>query len=174
MVTRWSRSTSTFYALIGRNLTGEFMLRIYAASGNLFTDSWSWQSFLSSCDALKRLFPLDVQNKIQLLSRFSVIRVWFVYWVFGWEMRRLSKSLEILFWIASCSPRLCVRLCTNGRTNSQHCCVRVGSGVQTDAITANWHVTRFVSFGCTYKAINSMSDFFHSWTVCQLFFFKMI
>ena len=26
--TRWSRSTSTFYALIGQNLTGEFMQKI--------------------------------------------------------------------------------------------------------------------------------------------------
>ena len=32
MVTRWSRSTSNFYALIGQNLTGEFMRKIYAAS----------------------------------------------------------------------------------------------------------------------------------------------
>ena len=32
MVTRWSRSTSTFDALIGQNLTGEFMRKIYAAS----------------------------------------------------------------------------------------------------------------------------------------------
>ena len=31
-VTRWSRSTSNFYALIGQNLTGEFMQKIYAAS----------------------------------------------------------------------------------------------------------------------------------------------
>ena len=31
-VTRWSRSTSNFYALIGQNLTGEFMRKIYAAS----------------------------------------------------------------------------------------------------------------------------------------------
>ena len=36
MVTRWSRSTSSFYALIGQNLTGEFMRKIYAASRNLF------------------------------------------------------------------------------------------------------------------------------------------
>ena len=28
MVTRWSRSTSNFYALIGQNLTGEFMRKI--------------------------------------------------------------------------------------------------------------------------------------------------
>ena len=28
MFTRWSRSTSNFYALIGQNLTGEFMRKI--------------------------------------------------------------------------------------------------------------------------------------------------
>ena len=37
MVTRWSRSTSSFYTLIGQNMTGEFMRKIYAASWNLFT-----------------------------------------------------------------------------------------------------------------------------------------
>ena len=37
MFTRWSRSTSNFYALIGQNLTGEFMRKIYAASWILFT-----------------------------------------------------------------------------------------------------------------------------------------
>ena len=39
MVTRWSRSTSNFYALalIGQNLTGEYMRKIYAASSILFT-----------------------------------------------------------------------------------------------------------------------------------------
>ena len=37
MVTRWSRSTSNFYTLIGQKLTGEFMRKIYAASWKLFT-----------------------------------------------------------------------------------------------------------------------------------------
>ena len=37
VVTRWSHSTSNFYALIGQNLTGEFMQKTYAASWNLFT-----------------------------------------------------------------------------------------------------------------------------------------
>ena len=37
MVMRWSRSTFRFYALIGQNLTGEFMRKIYAASLILFT-----------------------------------------------------------------------------------------------------------------------------------------
>ena len=63
------RSTSNFYVLIGQNLTGEFMGKIYAASGNLLTaDSWSWPSFVSSCDVLNCLFLLGVQNETQLLS----------------------------------------------------------------------------------------------------------
>ena len=37
MFTCWSRSTSNFYALIGQNLTGEFMRKIYAASWFLFS-----------------------------------------------------------------------------------------------------------------------------------------
>ena len=70
LVTRWSRSAFNFYALIGQNLTGEFMRKIYAASGNLFTDSWSWQIFVSSYYVFNCLFLLDVRNEIQLLSRF--------------------------------------------------------------------------------------------------------
>ena len=34
----------------------------------VYFDSWSWQSFLSTCDVFNCLFPLDVQNEIQLLS----------------------------------------------------------------------------------------------------------
>ena len=36
MVTHWSRSTSNFYALVGQNLSGELMRKIYAASWILF------------------------------------------------------------------------------------------------------------------------------------------
>ena len=54
-----------FYALIGQNLTGEFMRKIYAASWNLFT-----LSFVSTCDVFNCLFSLNiVQHEIQLLSR---------------------------------------------------------------------------------------------------------
>ena len=104
VVTRWSRSTSNFYALTGQNLKGEFMQKIYAASGNLVTDSWSWQGFVSSCDVFNCLFLLDVPNETELLTRlFCVIHGWFVYCAFGWEMHRLSKSLEIRFRMASFS-----------------------------------------------------------------------
>ena len=37
VVTRWSRSTSNLYALIGTNLTGELMKKMCAASWNLLT-----------------------------------------------------------------------------------------------------------------------------------------
>ena len=59
-VTRWSRSTSNSYVLIGQNLAGEFMRKIYAASGNLLTGSWSWQSFVREfCLILWCFFLLD-------------------------------------------------------------------------------------------------------------------
>ena len=34
----------------------------------VYFDSWSWQRFVSTCDVFNCLFPLDVQNEIQLLS----------------------------------------------------------------------------------------------------------
>ena len=63
----------------------------------VYFDSRSWQSFVSTCDVFNCIFPLDAQNEIHLLS---VIHDWFVYWIFGWEMCRLSKS-EIRFRMAS-------------------------------------------------------------------------
>ena len=84
IVTRWSPSTSSFYALSGRNFTGEFMWKIYTASGNFFTDSWSWQSFVLSCDVFNCLFLLDVQNELRLLSRvfFYSCLVWLLrFWL---------------------------------------------------------------------------------------------
>ena len=90
IVTRWSHSTSKFHALIGQNLTGEDMQKIYAAFGNLLTDSWSLQGFVSSCDVFNCLFLVDVAREIELLTRlFCVIHGWFFYCAFGWEMHRL-------------------------------------------------------------------------------------
>ena len=100
MVTRWSHCTSNFYALIGQNLTGEFMQKIYAASGNLSSDSWSWQSFVSSCDVFNCLFHWMYTMKYSFYQDSSVIHGRFVNWVFGWEMCHLSK-FEIWFRMAS-------------------------------------------------------------------------
>ena len=37
----------------------------------VYFESWSWQSLVSTCDVFNCLFPLDVQNAIQLLSGVS-------------------------------------------------------------------------------------------------------
>ena len=78
MVTRWSRSTSNFYALIGQNLTGEFMRKIYTASWILFT-------FVSTYNVFNSLFSLHVQNEIQLLSG-----VFCSSWLVGFWLRNTS------------------------------------------------------------------------------------
>ena len=43
---------------------------LYSILKLVYFDSWSWQSFVSTCDVFNCLFPLNiVQNEIQLLSR---------------------------------------------------------------------------------------------------------
>ena len=99
----WSRSTSNFYALIGQNLTGEFMWKIYAASWNLFTLTAEADRVL--CQLVMFLtvfFHWMYKMKYSCYQKSSVIHGWFVYWIFGWEMRRLSKS-EIRFRMTSFS-----------------------------------------------------------------------
>ena len=63
----WSRSTSDFHALIGQNLTGEFVWKIYAASWNLLTLTADADRVL--CRLFNCLFHLDIQNEIRRLSR---------------------------------------------------------------------------------------------------------
>ena len=90
------------------------MRKIYAASGNLLTDSWSWESFVSSCDVLNCLFLLGVQNEIQLLSRLFC-NSWLVCLLrFLLTNAPLVKVIEILFRMASFSKMslltcLCLR-----------------------------------------------------------------
>ena len=59
----------------------------------VYFESWSWQSFVSTCDVFNCLFywPWMYKMKYSCYQESSVIHGWFVYWVFGWEMRRLSK-----------------------------------------------------------------------------------
>ena len=84
MVTHWLPSASNVYALIGQKLTGEFTLKIYTASGNLVTDSWSWQRFVSSCHVFTVFFHWLNKMKYGGFLDSSIIHGWFVYWVFGW------------------------------------------------------------------------------------------
>ena len=74
----------------------------------VYFDSWSWQSFVSTCDVFNCLFPLDVQNEIQLLSRvfcYSWLVCLLGFWLrntslwqsrksdFGWHRFRFSPCL---------------------------------------------------------------------------------
>ena len=103
IVTRWSRSTSNFYAVIGQNLTGEFMQTIYTASWNLFTlTAEAYRVFCQLVMFFTVFFHWMHKMKYSCYQQSSVIHGWFVYWIFGWEMRRLSK-LEIRFRMTSFS-----------------------------------------------------------------------
>ena len=66
MVTRWARSTSIFFALIGQSLTGEFMRKIYAASWILFTLTAEADKVL--CQLVMFLTVFFHWIEIQLLS----------------------------------------------------------------------------------------------------------
>ena len=69
IVTRWSRSTSNFYTLIGQNLTGELMRKSYAASWILFT--FTAEAVRVLCELVMFLtvfFHWMYKNEIQLLS----------------------------------------------------------------------------------------------------------
>ena len=69
-VTRWSRSTSKFlcsdWSKFYRWVHAENLRSILKL---VYFDSWSSQRFVSTCDVFNCLFPLNVQNEIQLLSR---------------------------------------------------------------------------------------------------------
>ena len=85
----------------------------------VYFDSWSWQSFESTCDVFNYLFPLDVQSEIQLLSRvfcYSWIVCLLVFWLrdpslvkvgnpildfivfvfhLAWGLKRIRKILKL-------------------------------------------------------------------------------
>ena len=81
LVTRWSRSTSNFYVLIGQDLT--WILKL------VYFDSWSWQSFVSTWGVFNCLFLLDLRNEIQLLSK---------VFCYSWLVCLLG------FWLRNTSP----------------------------------------------------------------------
>ena len=68
----------------------------------VYFGSWSWQSFVSTCDVFNCLFPLDVQNEIQLLSGvfcYSWLLCLLGFWLsqsrksdFGWHRFRFHLA----------------------------------------------------------------------------------
>ena len=110
-VTRWSRSRSNSYPLIGPDLTGEFMRKIYAACvlKLVYFDSWSWQRFVSTCDVFNCLFPLSVQSEIQLLSRvfcYSWLVCLLSFWLGNTSLVKvgnpISDGIVFVFHLAWC------------------------------------------------------------------------
>ena len=92
-LTGWSRSTSNFYALIGQNLTGEFMQKIYAASWNLFTLTAEAGRILCQLVMFLTVFSHCMYKvKFSCYQESSVIHGWFVYWVFGWPIAKIAAS----------------------------------------------------------------------------------
>ena len=70
MVTRWS---CKLYVQFLRSGWSKFDRWVHAVNlcsilTLVYFDSWSWQSFVSTCDVFNCLFPLDEQSEIQLLS----------------------------------------------------------------------------------------------------------
>ena len=75
----------------------------------VYFDSWGWQSFLSTCDVFNCLFPLSVQNEIQLLSR-DFCYLWLVcllgFWLRTASLVKvgnpISDDIVFIFHLAWC------------------------------------------------------------------------
>ena len=75
----------------------------------VYFDSWSWQSFVSTCDVFNCLFPLDVQNEIQLLSRvfcYSWLVCLLNFWLRNAPLVKvgnpISDGIVLVFHFAGC------------------------------------------------------------------------
>ena len=65
LVTLYVQFLCSYWSKFDRWVHAENLCSIFKL---VYFDSWSWQSFVSTCDVFNCLFPLDVQNEIQLLS----------------------------------------------------------------------------------------------------------
>ena len=79
----------------------------------VYFDSWSWQSFESTCDVFNYLFPLDVQNEIQLLSRvfsYSWLVCLLGFWLRNASLVKadnpISDGIVFVFHLAGCLREL--------------------------------------------------------------------
>ena len=61
---------------------------LYSILKLVYFNSWSWQSFVSTCGVFNCHFPLDVQNEIQLLS--GVFRYLWLVCLLGFWLRNSS------------------------------------------------------------------------------------
>ena len=86
-----------FYALIGQNFTVEFMRKIYAASGILFTLTAEADRGLCQLVMFLFLFPLNVQNEIQLPSGvfcYSWLVCWLGFWLTNTSLVEVGNPIS--------------------------------------------------------------------------------
>ena len=113
-VTCWSRSTSNFMLWLVKiwqvSSCVKFMQHILKV---VYFDRWSWQSFESTCDVFDCLFPLDVQNEIQLLSRvfsYSWLVCLLGFWLRNASLVKayypISDGIVFVFHLAGCVREL--------------------------------------------------------------------
>ena len=76
-------------------------------------DSWSWQSFESTCDVFNCVYPLDVKNEIQLLSRvfsYSWLVCLLGFWLWNASLVKadnpISDGIVFVFHLAGCVGEL--------------------------------------------------------------------
>ena len=68
----------------------------------VYFDSWSWQSFVSTCDVFNSLFPLDVQNEIQLLSGVFCYSWLIGFWLRNTSLVKVGNGIVFFFHLAWC------------------------------------------------------------------------
>ena len=98
MVTRWSRSTSNFYALIGQNLTGEFMRKIHALSWKLFTLTAEADRVLFQLGMFLTVFSLRMYKLKYSCYQESSIYSWLLcllgFWLRNTSLVEFSNSIS--------------------------------------------------------------------------------
>ena len=83
IVTRWSRSRFTSRPIFMLWLVQIWQVSSWGKFMQHIATCLLWQSFVSTCDVFNRLFPLDVQNEIQLPSRVFCYS-WLVCLLYFW------------------------------------------------------------------------------------------
>ena len=114
IVTRWPRLHVQFlcydWSKFDTWVYAENLCRILRL---VYFDSRSWQSFVSTCDVFNCLFPLDVQNEIQLLSRvfcYSWLVCLLGFWLRNASLVKadnpISDGIVFVFHLAGCVREL--------------------------------------------------------------------
>ena len=106
LVTLYVQFLCSYWSKFDRWVHAENLCSIFKL---VYFDSWSWQSFVSTCDVFNCLFPLDVQNEIQLLSRvfcYSWLVCLLNFWLRNAPLVKvgnpISDDIVFVFHLAGC------------------------------------------------------------------------